>query len=63
MFTDGTLLPTLQQMDVKELRKVITSNCLGRTTTKDKSKLIEVIMRQTEKAINKGNAFYNHQWA
>jgi hypothetical protein len=48
---------------VKELRKVITSNCLGRTTTKDKSKLIEVIMRQTEKAINKGNAFYNHQWA
>jgi hypothetical protein len=62
MFTDGTLLPALQQMDVKELRKVITSNCLGRTTTKDKSKLIEVIMRQTEKAINKGNAFI-YEWA
>jgi hypothetical protein len=62
MFTDGTLLPALQQMDVKELRKVITSNCLGRVTSKDKAKLIDVIMRQTEKAVNKGNAFI-YDWA
>jgi BarA-like signal transduction histidine kinase len=62
MFVDGTLLPTLEAMDVKELRKVITSNCLGRPTSKDKNKLIQTIMTQTEKQCNKGNAF-RYDWA